>query len=85
MMQECIWGSLKLRAQHCLAQYKDEYTVNGLCCGPLLLNLIKRTVTGNSRATIRAIRSQLNHIDDYAAEVEGNVEMITEFFKEHLR
>jgi hypothetical protein len=42
-------------------------------------------VTGNSRATIRAIRSQLNHIDDYKAEVEGNVEMITEFFKEHLR
>jgi hypothetical protein len=42
-------------------------------------------VTGNSRATIRAIRSQLNHIDNYAAEVEGNVEMITEFFKEHLR
>ena len=42
-------------------------------------------MTGNSRATIRAIRSQLNHIDDYAAEVEGNVEMITEFFTAHLR
>jgi hypothetical protein len=84
MLQECIWGSLTLRAQHRLAQYKDEYTVNGLCCGPLLLNLIKHTVTGNSRATIRAIRSQLNHIDDYATEVNGNVEMITEFFTEHL-
>jgi hypothetical protein len=85
MLQECIWGSLTLRAQHRLVQYEDEYTVNGLCCGPLLLNLIKRTVTGNPRATIQAIRSQLNHIDDYAAEVEGNVEMITEFFTEHLR
>ncbi len=84
MLQECNWGLLTLRAQHCLAQYKDEYTVNCSCCGPLLLNLIKRTVTGNPRATIRAIRSQLNHIDDYAAEVEGNVEMITEFFTEHL-
>ena len=85
MLQECIWGSLTLRAQHRLAQYEDEYTVNGLFFGPLLLNLIKRTVTGNSRATIRAIRSQLNHIDDYAAEVEGNLEMIREFFTEHLR
>ncbi len=83
MLQECIWGSLTMRAQHRLVQYKDEYTVNGLCCGPLLLNLIKRTVTGNPRATIQAIRSQ-NHIDDYVAEVEGNVEMITEFFTEHL-
>jgi hypothetical protein len=77
MLQECIWGSLTLRAQHRLAQYEDEYTVNSFCCGPLLLNLIKRTVTGNSRATIRAIRSQLDHIDDYVNEVNGNVEMIT--------
>ncbi len=86
MLQECIWGSLTLRAQHRLAQYEDEYTVNRLFCGPLLLNLIKCTVTGNSRsrATIRAIRSQLNHIDVYATEVYGNVEMITEFFTEHL-
>jgi hypothetical protein len=34
--------------------------------------------------TIPAIRSRLDHIDTYAAEVEGNVEMITEFFAEHL-
>ena len=77
-----------MRAQHRLVQYEDEYTVNGLCCRPLLLNLIKRTVTGNPRATIRAIteghRSQLNHIEAYADKVEGNVEMITEYFTEHL-
>ena len=85
MLQECIWGSLTLRAQRHIALNKDEYTVNGLCCAPLLFNLIKRTVTGNLRTTIRAIRSQLNHIDGYAAEVEGNVEMITGFFTEHLR
>jgi hypothetical protein len=38
MLKECIWGSLTLRAHQRLAQYKDEYTFNGLCCGPLLLN-----------------------------------------------
>ena len=84
MLQECIWGLLTLRSQHRLSQYKDEYTVNGLVCGPLLLNLLNRIVTRNSRAAILAIRSQLNHIDAYATEVNSNVEMITEFFTEHL-
>jgi hypothetical protein len=32
MLQECIWGSLRMKAQHRLVQYEDEYTVNGLCC-----------------------------------------------------
>jgi hypothetical protein len=84
MMAECIWGLLTLRAQQRIAQYEDEYTFNGLFCGPLLLKIIIRTVTGNSRVTISAIRSRMNGIDAYAAEVEGNVEMITEFFTEHL-
>jgi hypothetical protein len=33
---------------------------------------------------IPAIISRLNNIDAYAAEVKGNVEMITEYFAEHL-
>ena len=37
-----------LRAQQRLAHYEDEYTFNGLCCGPLLLNISRRTVTGNA-------------------------------------
>jgi len=84
MMQECIWESLTLRAQQRIAQYEDEYTLNGLLCGPLLLKIIICTVTENSRTTILTIKSRLDHIDDYAAEINGNVDMITEFFTEHL-
>jgi hypothetical protein len=57
MMAECIWVSLTLKAQQRIAQYEDEYTFNGLFCWPLLLKIIIRTVTGNSRVTISAIRS----------------------------
>ena len=83
-MAECIWGSLTLRAQQRIVQYEDEYKFNGLLCGPLLLKIIIRTVTGNSRVAIPAIISRMNDIDAYAAEVEGNVEMITEFLAEHM-
>jgi hypothetical protein len=48
MLQAYIWELLTRRAQQRLAQYKDEYTFNGLCCGPLLLNIIRHTVTGNA-------------------------------------
>ncbi len=75
---------LTLRDQQHIAQYEDEYKFNGLLCGPLLFKIITRTVTGNSRVAIPAIISRMNDIDAYAAEVEGNVEMITEFFTEHL-
>ena len=63
MLQACFWGLLTPRAQQRLAQYKDEYTFNGLFCGPLFLKIIIRTISGNSRVTISAIRSWLNHID----------------------
>jgi hypothetical protein len=84
MMVECIWGLLTLRAQQCIVQYEDKYKFNSLLCGPLLLKIIIGTVTGNSRVAIPAIRSRMNDIDAYAAEVEGNVGMITEFFAEHM-
>lgn len=58
MLKECIWGTLTLRAQKCLAQYKDEYIVNGLGCGPLLLNIIRRRVTGIGQHTLMAQASE---------------------------
>ena len=78
MMQECIWGSLTLGAKQRIGRFKDEYTLNNLCCGPILLNIIKRTVSKNSRRrTIVAIRSRLDHIDAYVDEMNGNVKLVT--------
>ena len=75
---------LTQRAQQPLAQYEAEYTFNSLFCGLLLLKTIIRTVTGNSRVTIFNIQARLNDIETYAAELNSNVEMITELFTEHL-
>ena len=73
-----------MRAQQSLAQYKSEYTFGGVICGPLLLKIIIRSATMDSRATISIIRAQLNDIDAYAAGVEGDLEKITEFFTNNL-
>jgi hypothetical protein len=84
MMQASIWESLTLRTQQSLTQYKVEYTFNRIICGPLLLKIIIRTATMDSRATISIICAQFNDIDAYAAGVNGNVEQITEFFTDNL-
>ena len=84
MMQASIWDSLTLRAQQSLAQYEAEYSFNSIICGPLLLKVIIRTATMDSRATISIIRAQLNDIDAYAAGVTGDVEKITGFFTDNL-
>jgi hypothetical protein len=84
MMQESIWGSLTMRAQKSLSQHEPEYTFGGVICGPLLLKVIIRSATMDSRSTISILQAQLNDIDAYAAGVTGDVEKITEFFTENL-
>jgi hypothetical protein len=84
MMQESIWGSLTMRAQQSLAQHEPDYIVGGVVCGPLLLKVIIRSATMDSRSTISILRAQLNDIDSYAAGVSGDVEKITEFFTDNL-
>ena len=84
MMQVSIWDSLTMQAQQSLAQHELEYTHGGVICGPLLLKVIIRSATMDSRSTISIIQAQLNHIDAYAAGVVGDVEKITEFFTDNL-
>ena len=84
MMQVSIWDLLTMQAQQSLAQYELEYTFGGVICRPLLLKVIIRPATMDSRATISIIQAQLNNIDAYAAGVVGDVENITEFFTNNL-
>ena len=84
MMQVSICNSLTMRAQQSLAQHESEYTLGGLIFGPLLLKVIIRLATMDSRTTISILQAQLNNIDAYAAGVAGDVEKITEFFMDNL-
>jgi hypothetical protein len=73
-----------MRAQQSLSQHEPDYIVGGVICGPLLLKVIIRSATMDSRSTISILRAQLNDIDSYAAGVSGDVEKITEFFTDNL-
>jgi hypothetical protein len=73
-----------MRSQKSLAQHELEFTLGGVICGPLLLKVIIRLATMDSRATISIIQAQLNDIDAYASGVVGDVKKITDFFTDNL-
>ena len=52
MMQMSIWDSITMRAQQILTQHEPDYTLGGIICGPLLLKVIIRSATMDSRSTI---------------------------------
>jgi hypothetical protein len=66
--------------QRRLAQYKTEYTLGHHLCGPLLLKVIIRMSTMDSRATVSILRAKLKDIASYAIGVSGDVEKITAYF-----
>jgi hypothetical protein len=84
MMQMSIWDLLTMRAQQSLTQNESDYTLGGIICGPLLLKVIIRSATMDSRSTISILLAQLNNIDTYASGLTGDVEKITEFFTDNL-
>ncbi len=52
MLQECIWNSITPLVQQRLAQYKTEYTLGHHLCGTLLIKVIIRMSTMDSRAIV---------------------------------
>ena len=84
MMQARIWDSLTVWAQQSLTQHELDCTLEGVICRPLLLTVIIRSATMDSRSTISILQAQLNNIDAYAARVNEDVERITEFFTDNL-
>ncbi len=83
-MQMSIRDLLTMRAQQSLTQHELDYTLESVICGPLLLKVIIRSATMDSRSTVSILQAQLNDIDSYAAGVTGDVDKITEFFTDNL-
>jgi hypothetical protein len=84
MLQECIWNSITPLVQRRLEQYETEYTLGHHLCGPLLLKVIIRMSTMDSRATISILQAKLNNIASYAIGVSGDVEKITAYFTKNV-
>lgn len=80
-MYECLVNSLTDSARVKLAPDSDQYTINGVRCGPLLYRYMMAKASVDTRATLSFIRENLSNLDTYIATVGSNITIFNEYVK----
>ena len=84
MMYHCLMNSLSKEAKDVITAWKEEYHVNGIPSGNLLLRVMIRESYVDTQATATAIRLKLSNLDSYIASVDHNVNKFNSFVKQQL-
>jgi hypothetical protein len=80
MMALCLKKSLTVAALARLKPYQSQYLFNSVEYGPLMYKIIMRLTTIDSIATNEALRANINSLLQYAASVNGDVDLINSYF-----
>jgi hypothetical protein len=80
MMVQCLKKSLTVAALARLEPYQSQYLFDGVKYGPLMYKIIMRLATIDSIATNEALRANINSLPQYAASVNGDVDLINSYF-----
>lgn len=80
-MYECLVNSLTESARVKIAPDSEQYTINGVRCGPLLYRYIMAKATIDTRATLSFIRENISNLDSYITTVSSNITTFNEYVK----
>lgn len=80
-MYECLVNSLTDVARVKIAPDSDQYTVNGVRCGPLLYKYMMAKATIDTRATLSFIRENISNLNTYITTVSSNITTFNEYVK----
>jgi hypothetical protein len=78
---QCLLNSMTEAGKLKITKESNAYYVNGILSGTLLLKLILKKASIDSRATSANLREQLTTLDAYTASVDCNVEL----FNKHIK
>ena len=73
MLYTCLMSSLSKAGKSKLVIWEDQYTIDHVKSGNLLLKTIIRESHLDSNATTTSIRTQLSSLDTYIATIDSNV------------
>ena len=79
MLASCLLGSLTKDAINTVTNYEDEYVINKIPYGPLLLKVIIRESHIDTRFTSRAIRINLRELDQYMPRVNCDIKKFNSY------
>ena len=80
-MYECLVNSLTESARVKIAPDSEQYTINGVRCGPLLYRYMMARASIDTRATLSFIRENISNLDTYIATVGSNISTFNEYVK----
>ena len=80
-MYECLVNSLTEAARIKIAPDSDQYTINGVRCGPLLYRYMMAKASIDTRATLSFIRENISNLDTYITTVSSNITTFNEYVK----
>lgn len=80
-MYECLVNSLTEAARVKIAPDSDQYTIEGVRCGPLLYRYMMGKASIDSRATLSFIRENISNLDTYITTIGSNITTFNEYVK----
>ena len=77
----CFMASLTDGAKKRINLLREQFTVDGIGNGPLLVKTIMQTAYVDTRATVLHLRDQLSKLDTYMVDVQSDVENFNDYVK----
>jgi hypothetical protein len=82
MLYKCLMKSISKEGKSKITIWKDQYHVNGMPSGVLLLKVIIRESHLDTNATISNIRTNLSNLDEYMLKIGGDITKFNTYVKE---
>jgi hypothetical protein len=74
MLYECIWNTLSKSGRSKVWVWKDEFHINAIPTGILLLKLVIREAHIYTNATVRHLREKISTLDGFIATIGHDIE-----------
>ena len=80
-LYKCLMSSMSLTGKDKVTIWHDQYTIDGIAIGPLLLKVIIRESHIDTNATSSTIRTQLSSLDLYMPTIGNDITL----FNQHVK
>ncbi len=84
MSGQCLYNTLSTNAQNKVPPYANEYRINGVISGPILLRVIVAITHVDTRATADQILTQLERLDEKMIAFDSDIQKFNQFIHEKL-
>ena len=83
-LYNCLMNSLTKEATDVITIWKDDYMINDIPSGNLLLRVIIRESHIDTNASASAVRKKLSNLDVYMATIDSDISKFNQYVKQQI-